>query len=142
VIGTEPRENRIFLHYAAPCLKNISTKGPQNRRSLHGTPHGKPGQAGRRLRIVRLAGLRSFLFPLLRCRRKRITEGAPPHLVQPMQCPGYAGANMGHPSRGKRGAEASASRVRGNIAGRLTIQTVARDDKERVVERERTAAKG
>ena len=26
--------------------KNISTKGPRNCRSLHGTPHGKPGQAG------------------------------------------------------------------------------------------------
>ena len=26
--------------------KNISRKGPRNCRSLHGTPHGEPGQAG------------------------------------------------------------------------------------------------
>jgi hypothetical protein len=44
-IDTETRKNRIFpnmLHH----VECISTKGPQNRRSLHGTSHGKPGQVG------------------------------------------------------------------------------------------------
>jgi hypothetical protein len=45
-----------FLRYPRP--KSISKKGPQNWRSLHGTPHGKPGQAGQ---------VGSPEFPVERC---------------------------------------------------------------------------
>jgi hypothetical protein len=61
-------------------------------------PDKRKPQVPPRLGSVRLAGLRSFSFFRFAACEENGGRGFA-HLTQPMECPGYAGANVGHRPR-------------------------------------------
>ena len=71
-IDIETRKNRIFPNMLHP-VESISTKGPAEPQIR---PRHAPRQAGVGwLRIIRLAGLRSFLFPCFSAREREQRKG-------------------------------------------------------------------